>query len=217
MWIFILILILLIVGLTVFSVNRQQVVAKQKQSITEKNATLEKYTPIRDVEETLKEIQEIVGQKEQDRDNIEITIQSLQSKEFSLKKSIQLLEEQDFLHSCGFYESHYNFENLVIFERELKDIRNKQKKMLQDKTAVEAPSSLTVGGSKPKGQAYIKKLTKLTLQSFNGECDAAVLKVNYKNIVTLETRIEKVFEKINNIIDEYSFALSKTSNFLNFV
>jgi hypothetical protein len=40
---------------------------------------------------------------------------------------------------------------------------------------------------------------KLVLRAFNGECDAAVMKVKYNNIQTMENRINKCYEDLNKL------------------
>ena len=37
------------------------------------------------------------------------------------------------------------------------------------------------------------------LRAFNGECDAAIAKVSYRNVTTLQKRIEKSFTEINKL------------------
>ena len=40
---------------------------------------------------------------------------------------------------------------------------------------------------------------KLVLRAFNGECDAAVMKVKYNNVQTMEKRITKAYEELNKL------------------
>ena len=56
-----------------------------------------------------------------------------------------------------------------------------------------------VEGSKVKGRKMAADHIRLVLRAFNGECDAAVAKVNYKNITTYEARISKAFETLNKL------------------
>jgi hypothetical protein len=53
---------------------------------------------------------------------------------------------------------------------------------------------------------------KLVLRAFNGECDAAVMKVKYNNIQTMERRIQKTYDSLNRI--SVSTHCEITSNFL---
>ena len=54
-----------------------------------------------------------------------------------------------------------------------------------------------VAGDAKAGQLMTKQYLTLILRAFNGECDAAVAKVAWNNIVKMEARIEKTYETIN--------------------
>ena len=71
--------------------------------------------------------------------------------------------------------------------------------MIKLKTAAVCHTEWTVEGSKRKGQKMSNDSIKLLLRAFNGECDAAVLKVKYNNINTLEKRIRKAYEALNKL------------------
>jgi hypothetical protein len=45
----------------------------------------------------------------------------------------------------------------------------------------------------------IERLSKLMLRAFNGECDAAIAKVRYDNVLKMEQRITKSCEEINKL------------------
>ena len=46
----------------------------------------------------------------------------------------------------------------------------------------------------------VNQQTKLMLAAaFNGECDAAVGNARYNNVVSLENRIKRSFEQVNNL------------------
>lgn len=156
---------------------------------------LKKYAPIMSVERAVHELR---------KKQAELTEQThtLSSLKNELTHSIMLLEEEDFLHETGFYKSHYNFENLTNFESKLQQIRDQQKEMVRNKEAAYGMIDWTVDGNKRKGQKMINNHVKLMLRAFNGECDAAVSKVNYKNIVTLEARIRKACETLNKVSED---------------
>ena len=54
----------------------------------------------------------------------------------------------------------------------------------------------------------VDKQIKLMLRAFNGECDAAVGKVRYNNVVSLENRITRAFEQINKLGETQRTCLS---------
>jgi hypothetical protein len=45
----------------------------------------------------------------------------------------------------------------------------------------------------------VKQQAKLMLRAFNGECDAAIAKVRYDNVVTMQQRVEKAYDDVNKL------------------
>lgn len=174
------------------------VLLKQRKQL---KGTLEKYVPIEQINDELEKLRK-------KRDSTHSAVIKLSMTERVLKDSVSKLEEQEYLQECGFYEPHYNFENLIEYERKLKNIRKKQKSLITNMEAVECSTDYHIDGSASKGEKFVKKLIKVILQAFNGECDAAVLKVTYKNIVTLESRIEKLFHQLNKNFSDYELRIS---------
>jgi hypothetical protein len=109
------------------------------------------------------------------------------------------LEEEDFVQSFGFYQSKYDFESSEKYKLRLDEIRAKQKESIKNQTAVICRTEWVVEGSKSKGKKMTNDFLKLVLRAFNGECDAATMKVKYNNINSLETRINKAFETLNKL------------------
>ncbi len=125
----------------------------------------------------------------------------LESKVQGLQAELQVLEEESDIRSYGFYKPHYQFENVASFEAELERIRDAQKAMLKDKKAAVCEAEWRVNGSLVEGRKQIKDTLKLILRAFNGESDAAVAKVRYNNVETMEARIRKAWEALNDLVD----------------
>jgi hypothetical protein len=123
----------------------------------------------------------------------------LANKISSLHAKLQQLEEQDFVEDFGFYESKYNFLEAEEYKQRLDKIRTHQKQMIKDKSAAISHTEWTVSGSRQEGKKMTNNFIKLVLRAFNGECDAAVMKVKYNNIHTMEKRIEKSYEDLNKL------------------
>jgi hypothetical protein len=121
----------------------------------------------------------------------------------------QSLEEELVLRSVGFYKPIYNFSSSDKYERRLEAIRDRQKEMLKEKTAATCLIEWQVNGSKAEGRKQINQTLKLMLRAFNGECDAAIAKVNYKNVKAMEARIGKAAETINSLVEIQQCSLAK--------
>ena len=71
--------------------------------------------------------------------------------------------------------------------------------MIDRKIAATCSTEWTVGNSRKKGEKMTNDNLKLMLRAFNGEADAAIAKVKFNNVVTMEKRINKAFEVINKL------------------
>jgi len=120
-----------------------------------------------------------------------------------LNRKLKSLEEQDFVESCGFYESKYDFGSSEEYKQQLEQIRSGQKRLIKEKRAVICNTNWTLGDSRKQGKKLVESFTKVILRAFNGECDAAVSKVKYNNIQVLENRINKAHEEINKIAEVF--------------
>jgi hypothetical protein len=67
-----------------------------------------------------------------------------------------------------------------------------------------------VNGSVVEGRKQTAQFLKLILRAFNGECDAAIAKVKFNNVLVMETRIRKSYEAINKISVSQHSSLSAT-------
>jgi hypothetical protein len=125
--------------------------------------------------------------------------QEIKSKIDALTNKLSELEEKDFVEEFGFYESKYDFQEAADYKERLDEIRARQKYLIKNKTAAICNTEWTVSGSKKEGQKMVNNFLKLVLRAFNGECDAAVGKVKYNNIQTMENRIQKAYDSLNKI------------------
>ncbi|WP_261780937.1 DUF4041 domain-containing protein [Clostridium botulinum] len=116
----------------------------------------------------------------------------------SLNNDIIVLEEEKLMQSFGFYNPKYNLENSELYKNKLDKIRAEQKQMVKNKTAVSF-IEWTVNDSKAEGKKMTNDMIKLSLRSFNLECDNAILKVKFNNIQTCEKRLNSAFNTMNKL------------------
>ena len=107
--------------------------------------------------------------------------------------------DQVAMESFGLYEPHFDFDDPEDFKTELSAIRDEKRSMVRAKTAAVCPTEWSVEGSKAKGRTMVNRQLRLMLRAFNGECDAAIGKVRYNNVVALQKRIERSFAAINKL------------------
>ena len=120
--------------------------------------------------------------------------------EIALKRQ-ELMDFDDELlfQSFGVYKPRYPFSTVDGFKEKLDSVRQKQKQMIRDSIACEAPSDIAYNNSLKEGAKIVNDWVKLMLRAFNGECDAIIMKANFNNIEQLEKRIRKSAEEITKI------------------
>lgn len=116
-----------------------------------------------------------------------------------LKAEVTLLEENLSDISYGLYKPHYDFATTELFKQRLEEIRQRQKLAVRGGTATHCAVEWSIGGSRREGERMQKQYTKVLLRAFNAECDAAVAKVTWNNMVKMEERIAKAFQAINEL------------------
>lgn len=117
----------------------------------------------------------------------------------SLTQQLDAARDAVQLQSFGLYEPHYDFATSAEYKERLDRVHGEQKKMIRDKGAAVCPTEWRIEGNLAEGRKMVRRQLKLMLRAFNGECDAAVAKVRYDNVVAIEERIARAFEAINKL------------------
>lgn len=189
------------------SQQRQKEYAVAQQRLRESDKRLQetnrKYSGLISREEAVKvldtQITSLTEQLKRLNEQAQTEQHKLVSNISALKAKLQGLEEQDFVESFGFYESKYDFQEAAEYKQRLDQIRAQQKQMIKEKTAVVCHTEWSIGGSVKEGKRMTNNILKLILRAFNGECDAAVVKVKYNNVQTMENRVKKAYEELNKL------------------
>jgi hypothetical protein len=154
----------------------------------------------------LKQVIERISQLKSNEDELKSDILKIraeikQSKEelASKKDEILSIDEQIMLESFALYKPHFNFENSYEYKLKLEAIREEEKKMIKDDTAVFAPVDFYMNNSKSEGKKIINSLKKLLIRAFNNECDYCVDNVKFNNIEQSEKRISSSFDTLNSL------------------
>jgi hypothetical protein len=116
-----------------------------------------------------------------------------------LRNEIALLEENVEDISVGLYKPHYEFDSSADYRASLERIRDEQKALIKDGRAAVCGKTWQIQGDPRAGERMTKQYLKLILRAFNGECDAAMAKVSWNNVVKMEERIRKTYDAINDL------------------
>jgi hypothetical protein len=161
--------------------------------------SLSRFAEITSVEDQKRSIEQAILLAEDKARLLDNDVKESEARAIAARNAMLSVEEALDLQSFGFYRAHYDLESSDAYAKRLDDIRAEQKALIKSDKAAHCPTDWTVAGSAAKGKKMVKEHVKLMLRAFNGECDAAVAKVKYNNVSTLENRITKAFESINDL------------------
>ncbi|NVK40717.1 MAG: DUF4041 domain-containing protein [Oceanospirillaceae bacterium] len=204
-----LIVIAVLIGISGFLLFLWRKSLKAFDSLRDENDSLrQKYAPIldmeADVEKKRNEYNGLIAKFKALKPNFEKKHEQL-SWDYNeqLKIYRRLKSEVDKIYgnleamSFGIYEPYFEFDTPEKFKSAIREVREQQKSLIKDDKATSCDTEWQVGGSKAEGQKMVKKQTKLMLRAFNGECDAAISKVKWNNVLGMEERIRKSLDAIN--------------------
>ena len=162
------------------------------------------------------EINDYLADKEKEKSDIDNDIIKYKSqldgiiREISNKRQELIDVEDDIeLQECAIYEPRYDFATSLQYKEELDEVRQYQKDMIKDKSAVIYSENWTVDGSLAKGRKMTNGNIKVILRCFNSECEAAINKIKYNNIHTIEKRIQTSFNILNQAFKTAKVAITE--------
>ncbi|MCP9829280.1 DUF4041 domain-containing protein [Synechococcus sp. L2F] len=221
-------LVLLVAALLVWGSSLQRQVSKLKDrlrpiSSIELYAKTARRIADSDLEKARDEATQILSAAKQESSELEQRIASLRADAKSAKQELvrvneglRLIADDAHLLEVGYYRPVYGFEDLPKYQEAIEKIKEAQKSMLRvagearDKAAAAyATRPINYNGSEAQGRKLLKKVLQLMLRAFNGECDAFIARVNYRNIITMQKRIQSSFDQINKIADAWDCQISR--------
>lgn len=186
--------------LTILKEKSETEIQTLNQTITELN---EKLLPEHNIIEVLEA--KISSLKEQETAKTE-KLNKLSEKLNSIKNDItekkdELIELDDeiLFQSYSLFKPMYDFSSSEVYKLQLDSIREQQKAMIKDKSAVDFFDGWTVDGSKSKGRKMTNDNIKMILRCFNTDCENAIDRVKYNNIDSMRNRINKSYETLNKL------------------
>ncbi|WP_241901928.1 DUF4041 domain-containing protein, partial [Vibrio breoganii] len=110
-----------------------------------------------------------------------------------LMGDIDLYSRLDEYTAHGHFEMpKYLYETSTRYAEEIKDIRQQQKDMIKDKTAITFPEATVISDDKSFNKKILNGQVKLMLTAFNIECDMLIGKVSPSSFGRTLERIEKL-------------------------
>jgi hypothetical protein len=116
-----------------------------------------------------------------------------------LRHQLVALSDEEYFADFGIYSTRYDFPTSDRYRAALDDIRARQKHAVKNGAAAICRSTWTVQGSEAQGRKMTSDNLKMLIRAFNGECDAAITKVTYKNVAAIEQRIWKTKEQLDRL------------------
>lgn len=117
----------------------------------------------------------------------------------SLLTEMAIIDERLAFAEMGVYEPHFEFSDSESYKVAITNVRENQKRLMSDKSAVFCTTKWSVDGSQSKGQAMTNRNIRLTLRAFNNECDAAVANARWNNVNAIEKRILRAKDQIESL------------------
>lgn len=127
----------------------------------------------------------------------------------ALQASVVGVEEEKDRIDVAYYTPTLRHTESATYRSAIDANNDRQKAMIREGTAASCSKSWTVGGDAKAGDRMVKALTKLALRAFNGESDAAIGRVTWKNLAVMKSRIAKSYELINDLVEHWHIAISK--------
>lgn len=175
----------------------------------EQMSALDLQKNISEKQEALATISQSVSEKTDFLNEILTRIDNLFSHERKLQSQLTVLESDIAMEEFGLYKPRYDFASSLEYKDKLNVIREMQKAMIKSKSAVDYFENWTVDGSKAKGKKMTNDNIKMILRSFNNECEAAINKVKFSNIQSIEKRIQTSFNQHNKLNETNKVSLTQ--------
>ena len=125
-----------------------------------------------------------------------------------LRRELEALSAIKNLADIAFYDPSFSEQDSAAYRSVIDANNDAQKIMLKAQTAAVCDKTWTVGGDAKAGEVMVKAIVKLALRAFNGESDASIGQVTWKNYTPMRNRIEKSFSSINTLINQWEVRIT---------
>lgn len=146
----------------------------------------------------------------QDVERLMLAKKTVDAEVKAARKALIETNEEALMQSFALYTPHFQFTTSEKYKEELDKIRQKEKEMIKDGSAVSGNMNWTVNGSTSQGKKMVKDMQKLLIRAFNSECDDCVEHVKFNNVDSMIKRIRASHEAISKLGTIMSISISST-------
>lgn len=179
-----------------------------KEANKELHALTERFKPVVDIEAEVEVVRQSREKAESEVADLRKSYSEKKAIFDKLVKEVAIYDEQIALAQLGVYSPHFDFRDSDQFKANIDAVRAEQKAMVSAKTAIKAFTDWEVGGSKREGKKMTDRAVRLSLRAFNNECDAALSNVTWRNVNTMEKRIQRAYEQIDKLNETLNISIS---------
>ncbi|MBI5246433.1 MAG: DUF4041 domain-containing protein [Elusimicrobia bacterium] len=167
----------------------------------EARSQLEQYKPLINIDMELVTRQKAVSIAQSREQEILKSLAESQAQLAKLASDIAILTDDHDLLSAGFYKPRYAFADAKQYAERLEEIRDRQKRMIKEKTAIICSTEWSVGNSRAEGKKMTDRTIKLGLAAFNVQCDNEIFSVRFDNIDRSELKMAKIRENVDRLLE----------------
>ncbi|RBP79484.1 DUF4041 domain-containing protein [Marinomonas rhizomae] len=145
------------------------------------------------IKSSIREQNELFEKNQNALNDLLVNIEKNEESLDELMSSIDLYSRLEEYTSHGHFEMpEYLYETSDRYTEEIKDVRQQQKDMIKDKTAIIFPESKVISDNSAFNKKILNGQVKLMLTAFNIECDLLIGKVSPSSFGRTLERIEKL-------------------------
>ncbi|MFK4062221.1 DUF4041 domain-containing protein [Brucella anthropi] len=181
-----------------------------KKTATSKLAEItERFKPVLDMDAEVSRLDDEIIERNNQISELRSSYSEKKAIYDRLKSEVAIFDEKLAFAEMGVYEPHFDFTDSEEFKSAILEVRDQQKAMVSEKTAVVCPTEWTVEGSRAKGKTLANRSIRLTLRAFNNECEAAIANVRWNNANAMEKRITNAYTQIDKLNETNTTYIAK--------
>lgn len=182
---------------TLMKLRRARALAEAVQADSDEK--LQRYSGLISLDEEAVRISSDIEASNQELTELRMSYSEKRATYDRLTAELAIYDDRLAFAEMGVYEPHFEFTDSEEYKAAIAAVRDQQKRMISDKSAVFCTTKWHVEGSLSKGQTMTNRNIRLTLRAFNNEGDAAVANTRWNNVNAMSKRVLKAQEQIDKL------------------